>query len=441
MEINLTKCQQRAIDAVLESRKHITISGPAGSGKSFLTKHLISVLGDRLGIALCAPTHGAKLVLSKMAGINATTIHSLFKIHPETYEDVKVFNQSKAPDLSKIRYLLIDEGSMIDDDLLEIVMNCIPHSCQVIVIGDKHQVQPVRHEPGRISSVFTDPRFRLVELTEIVRQKADNPIIEVATGIRQGGWFKSNWNREQKCGVLHVSSITKVMEKILSKVNCPEDLLDYRLLAYTNKVVDKMNSVVRRHVYNTDQPYIDNEYLIMQQPVSRETEIGGETQVEIIINNGEIVKIKSGSIRPFTMQIDLPLVESFDVEAANMTVITDDELNPGAFDGAEYDITVVWDAESQAALNSALASAAAQYRSLSVRKKKGEKGNWDYFWDIKGRFAETKTLGASTIHKCQGTTVKGCGIYTGDMNGATEDIQTQLAYVACTRATDWVLFC
>lgn len=432
--VTLTNCQQKALDAVKASRKHITISGPAGSGKSFLTKLLIQSLGDRLGIAICAPTHQAKIVLAKMAGLNATTIHSLFMIHPETYEDVRSFGQSKKPDLSKIRYLIIDEASMVDEDLCKIILACIPSTCQIIAIGDKSQVQPVRHEPGVLSPFFTDMEtFRLVELEEIVRQQAGNPIIEVANKIRVGGWFETKWDRENKRGVLQVSGANKMIETILKKVKCPEDLLNYRLLAYTNNVVDRMNAVVRRHVYNTSEPFVDNEYLVMQQPVTKEEEVDGTMCTVVVLNNGEIVKIKPDSIQRRTMTINLPYVDTFDVEVADMVVFDSEEQ--------EKDILVIWDSDSQIQLDSALSRAAAQYKSMGARKTRGVKGPWDYFWEVKGQFADTKSLGASTIHKSQGITLKGCGIYTGDMNFATFEIQTQLAYVAVTRATDWVLYC
>ena len=111
---DLTEGQQNAFNAALEAMKtkgqHITINGPAGTGKTTLTKFLINHLirTGESGIMLAAPTHQAKKVLSKLAGMEAQTIHSLLKINPTTYEDATLFEQSDAPDLSECRVLICD---------------------------------------------------------------------------------------------------------------------------------------------------------------------------------------------------------------------------------------------------------------------------------------------------------------------------------------------
>ena len=103
---DLTEVQQNSFNAALEAMKttgqHITINGPAGTGKTTLTKFLINhlVRTGESGIMLAAPTHQAKKVLSKLAGMEAQTIHSLLKINPTTYEDATLFEQSDVPDLS-----------------------------------------------------------------------------------------------------------------------------------------------------------------------------------------------------------------------------------------------------------------------------------------------------------------------------------------------------
>ncbi|ADM79886.1 Dda DNA helicase [Aeromonas phage phiAS5] len=445
-KIILTDCQKRSIDAVLNDRSHITISGPAGSGKSFLTKILIKKLIEKNngGVILSAPTHQAKIVLSKMSGYTASTIHSIMKIHPDTYEDVREFKQSKSDkakkDLNEVRYLIVDEASMVDNDLFEIILKSVHPYCQIIGIGDKHQIQPVRHAPGEISPFFTDKRFRLSEMNTIVRQQAGNPIIQVATKIRQGGWFETNWDKETGTGVLDVKNIANLMKVYLSKVKTPEDLLNYRMLAYTNEVVNSFNRVIRKQVYQTTEPFIDSEYLVMQEPVIRETDVGGETFTETLLNNGETVKIIPGSIKRESRYINLPMVDPVQIEVATMMVErTEVDLTDDVDAETEVEISVVWDANSQVQLDEALSYAASQYKAMG--KGKATTRYWEIFWEVKNMFTNTKSLGASTFHKSQGTTVIGVCVYTGDMNFAQFEIQTQLGYVGCTRAQKWVMYC
>ena len=273
----------------------------------------------------------------------------------------------------------------------------------------------------------------------IVRQQAGNPIIQVATKIRNGGWFETNWDKEPGTGVLDVKSVANLMKIYLSKVKTPDDLLNYRMLAYTNDVVNRFNKAIRKQVYNTTEPFVDNEYLVMQEPVMKESEIGGETFTETLLNNGETVKIKEGSIKRQMKYISLPYVDPIQIEIATMTVIRN-EVDLTEIDGdLEVELSVVWDADGQVQLDEALSYAASQYKQMGSGKATSRL--WESFWQVKGMFTNTKSLGASTFHKSQGTTVIGVCVYTGDMNFAQFEIQTQLGYVGCTRAQKWVMYC
>ncbi len=83
--------------AIKEKKHHVTINGPAGTGKTTLTKFIIEALisTGETGIILAAPTHAAKKILSKLSGKEASTIHSILKINPVTYEENVLFEQKK----------------------------------------------------------------------------------------------------------------------------------------------------------------------------------------------------------------------------------------------------------------------------------------------------------------------------------------------------------
>ena len=425
-EVTLTPSQQRAIDAVIKGTGHVTISGPPGSGKTFLIKYLINLLGDKLGVVLAAPTHQAKIVLSEMTNMAASTIHSIMKIHPETYDDVKIFDQSKVPNLSEVRYLILDEGSMYDDDLVRITMKSIPPTCRVIVIGDKDQIQPVKHPAGVKSPFFTDKRFTQIHMTDIMRQSLDNPIIQVATDIRENyGWIHHNWNKENKTGVFKVNSLSDLINSYLRLVKTPEDLTKYRFLAYTNKTVNKINSIIRRHVYKTDLPYIEGEKIVLQEPYI----IKCDDVVETIFNNGEVVTIKEITI------VDEPIRVSgskeITLKTAMLKVVSD-------YDQKEDSFTVLYGEDQQNEFDYHMSEAAGIIKEMPNPVAK--RNAWATFWAEKEKFIETKSLGASTIHKSQGTTVTGVFLALHDLHYAEPDIQQQLVYVGLTRPTQFCLY-
>ncbi|CAL9975152.1 Dda-like helicase [Vibrio phage K567] len=420
--MGLTSCQQGAHDRFLDGEGHLTISGPAGSGKTFLMKSILASLNAKgKNVAMVAPTHQAKNVLHKMTGEDVSTIHSLLKIHPDTYEDQKHFKQAgEVEGLDEIDVLVVEEASMIDDDLYDIMGKTMPRKCRILGVGDKFQLQPVKHDPGVISPMFT--RFETYEMHEVVRQAKDNPLIQVATEVRNGQWLRSNWSKELKQGVLRVPNVNKMLDTYLSKVETAEDLLDYRILSYTNDCVDTFNGIIREHVYNTSEPFIPGEYLVTQMPVMHSN---GKYPV-CVIDNGEVVKILD--VRQITIDGQLPKVENESFDVACLTVEKDD--------GNVYEFNVLWDDLQKERFQRYLMVAAGQYKSIRGNTKR----YWRAFWGLKEQMIETKSLGASTVHKSQGTTVKGVCIYTQDMGYAEPEIVQQLAYVALTRPTNWALY-
>lgn len=420
--MKLTDCQQNAMDTFLDSSGHLTISGAAGTGKTFLMKSILTALNNKSkNVAMVAPTHQAKSVLKRTTGADVSTIHSLLKIHPDTYEDQRHFKQSGEVDgLDEIDVLIVEEASMIDNELYEIMGSSIPRRCRILGIGDKFQLQPVKHDPGVISPMFT--RFNTVEMHEIVRQAKDNPLIQVATELREGKWLRSNWSKELKQGVLNVPNVNKMLDVYLGKIKTAEDLLDYRVLAYTNDCVDTFNGIIREHIYNTSEPFIVGEYLVTQAPVMKSS---GKFPI-CVIDNGEVIKIKS--IQQKTVDGLLPMVENESFDVAALTV----EKECGTI----IEFNVLWDDLQKERFERYLTIAAGTYKSMRGNTKR----LWRAFWGLQEQMIETKSLGASTVHKSQGTTLKGVCVYTQDMVYADPAIVQQLAYVAVTRPTEWALY-
>ncbi|QHJ78815.1 MAG: hypothetical protein [Caudoviricetes sp.] len=423
----LSDCQQKVVEKFKNHKGHMTIRGPAGVGKSFITKHLIDSCEDKNGIFLATPTHQAKIVLNEMTNMGVSTLHSLLKIHPQTYEDVKTFEQSEDPELQDCRILFIDEASMVDDDLFNILMSSIHPHCRVIAIGDHHQLQPVKHDPGHLSPFFTDSGFLQIEMNTILRQAADNPIIQVATGIRNGGELY-HLTKEGK-GVYGLPDIGTMFKLFFNKVKTADDLLDYRMLAFTNNVVNKSNEAIRDHIYKTDKPYIEGEYLVMQAPVMFKEKYKGITVVETLFNNGQTVRVETISpVQSFTLSMhgmNKRVIETYTLGCLDMQT---DKVKP---------ITVFASEDDEIATDMFLQESVSKIREL---KGKAAGAAWAQFWKIKETFAETKPLGACTVHKSQGITVKGIVYYTQDKSYADTLIQRQLDYVACTRPTDFIAF-
>ena len=433
-EITLDQLKQGQIDAfdafkraVLQTstrRRHLTINGPAGTGKSTLVKFLFDWLLKQgiSGVYCAAPTHAAKNVLAKHTGQKVNTIQSLLKINPSTYEENQIFEQKKMPDMSKARVLFCDEASFYDRKLFDIIMNTMPSYCTIISLGDKDQIKPVA--PGdsqsELSPFFSDPRFDQVFLTEVVR--SEDGIIKVATDVRLGSAIYPYENNGM--GVYQHDSMQPIFERYFEFVKTPEDMLNNRWMAYTNKSVDKLNKIIRRKIYKTEKPFVHDEVIVMQEPYMIELEMAGQKFKEVIFSNGEQVRIlqitktaADHSCRGVGSSINLDYyrleVESCDEDNSNIAWINviDDENELYRFNGY-------------------LAKVANEYKNSSGKKY------WQDFWELKNKFTKIKALPAQTFHKSQGSTYDNAFMYLPCMNSLEyfdPELAKQLVYVGLTR--------
>lgn len=152
------------------------IAGYAGTGKTTLAKHFAeNVDGD---VLFGAFTGKASLVLRKNGCEGARTIHSLIykaKVNEETGEVSWSIN--KESPLSDSELLIVDECSMVDEELGK---DLLSFGKPILVLGDPGQLPPVSG-----AGFFTNGKPDIM-LTEIHRQAKDNPIIYLATELRNG---------------------------------------------------------------------------------------------------------------------------------------------------------------------------------------------------------------------------------------------------------------
>lgn len=477
----LTKGQHSGLLKIQFSKGHIIVMGPAGTGKTYLLRSFLETV-NLASCAFCAPTHAAKQVLEDTINsgrleherIQAHTIHSLLKIHPETYEDQIVFDPNgEIPDLSNIKYMIVDEVSMVDGLLFGRIMTVASKfNFKVIGLGDPYQLQPVKpdgcylHETlGIISPMFFHKDFERVLLDEIVRQSKGSPIIEVATKIRKENYniFDCRSPDDTEIGVFKHRTPMSILNKYLSYVKTPRDTLDYKLMAYTNKTVDNLNEYIRRKLFDTDCPVVVGEYLVMQEPVF--TEFAGQEM--IIYHNGqacEVMNIQSNEEMEEKVTLPNMVYQGYiegEVDEWGMDAYGTIEVQPinlrfwrvdlrSVDNDIEHTIDVIKDEDSQIRLKEYLDTAASIYKgegkeiensSLKpYQKKLKKKLLWVKYWEMKKRFVNTKGSAACTIHKTQGSTFIGAFIFTNKLNDAEYHLRRQLRYVATTRARKFVDF-
>jgi len=110
----------------------------------------------------------------------AQTIHRLLLYDPVENRFVKDKDDPLEADV-----VIIDEASMVDVILMLHLVNAIPPTACLILVGDRFQLPSVG--PGNVLADMIDSGvIQTYELTEIFRQAAESPIVMNAHRVRQG---------------------------------------------------------------------------------------------------------------------------------------------------------------------------------------------------------------------------------------------------------------
>jgi len=183
-----------------KTRRHVFVTGRAGTGKSTLLNHFKETTVKR--VAVLAPTGVAAL------NVGGQTIHSFFRFKPDVTPESagKKLRGADAGIYRKLDAIVIDEVSMVRADLMDCVDAFLRANgpekdapfggLQMILIGDLYQLPPVvgAAEKMLFKTLYLSPYFfsarvfqglemEFVELEKIYRQR-DDRFIDVLNAIR-----------------------------------------------------------------------------------------------------------------------------------------------------------------------------------------------------------------------------------------------------------------
>ena len=163
----------------------LLITGGPGTGKTTVLNGILS-LYEQMGLKtlLCAPTGRAAKRLTEVTGREASTIHRLLGagIDPHTG---KLFFAKDESDPLRADAVIVDEMSMVDVQLLGSLLQAVPSTARLILVGDPDQLPPVG--PGfPFSDMLRSAMLPAVKLTEIFRQAQESLIVMNAHRVNRG---------------------------------------------------------------------------------------------------------------------------------------------------------------------------------------------------------------------------------------------------------------
>ncbi len=144
--------QRESIEKSLTLSLSLIVGGP-GTGKTYTAAEMISLFSacfnrekkKKLRIALAAPTGRAaehlKQAVGKRCALDCAeaiflTLHSLLKIH-----EGHAWPLEQRPQMADL--IIVDEASMIDPRLMACLLDSLPSSSRLVLMGDAHQLPAV----------------------------------------------------------------------------------------------------------------------------------------------------------------------------------------------------------------------------------------------------------------------------------------------------------
>lgn len=177
-QINLSEAQQDAVNKLISNRVLVLTGGP-GTGKTTLIKAFVELFKKvGIGFQLMAPTGIAAKRMAMVTGHEAATIHRTFRFNGEEWY---YSEWNKYP----VGAVLIDELSMVDQELFFRVVSSLEEGTILVLVGDDAQLPSVG--PGSVlRDLVRCPAIPTVRLTQIFRQAQQSEIVVNSHRINRG---------------------------------------------------------------------------------------------------------------------------------------------------------------------------------------------------------------------------------------------------------------
>ena len=425
----LTQHQQEIFNGVVadiqkglngnENYSIITLSGFAGTGKTFLLSELIKNFNS-YRLTVTAPTHKAVGVITDTLSdngcpkIDSRTIHSYLKLKLE--DDCDTGKKKLTKNLfgkdnmdSKIDILYTDESSMVSDELLEYAVEKINvGDLKVIVlVGDQYQLLPVDDDS---TSDFIKNEVEHT-LNKPVRQAEGSPILTTSWVIKD----IIDSKQYPEVGTLFDKlTIANGRKEFMTKYF--DDETDKMIGTYTNKMVIRYNDYVRKLTKDSpDECLIEGDELCFYDTYYKKE--------QLIHLNSEVVTVES-CVKQYDTKHNVSYWNVFDEKGIGFPVL--DFLDQPKF---------------QKTLDK-MASVANNTKDRVLRNSK-----WAQYFALKGKYCNVRYNYSSTLHRLQGSTVDTIYLDLTDMENRDmfgnyrydRDTVFRLIYVGITRARSEVV--
>lgn len=409
----LTDDQKKVIKAVQKlytsKNKYLTVDGPAGVGKTFAmlqvlrthqayqnTLNMIDPSRTSQYIIFSATTNKAvgelekSLSADRLASPSASTIHSLLGLVVRKGRLVRTRNNESLAYTINNSIIVVDESSLIDDKLLDIITDVAQAlNVKFVFLGDSNQLPPVKSK--HISQVFNTDN--VVRMSEVVRQSG--PLLETVNA------FKTYVETDVLPNIEIDGQVVKHLDQEMFEDAIRQDMMspdwvntDSRVVGYSNNSVKEYNDMVKHAITG-----------------STSIQVG-----ELVLNNKSF-----GTSRGVTIPADA-MVYIKNIRKYRNYVWG--HLYTVVYNNQSFDM---WMPENEI-----------EATKFKIAVKQGDMSD-----RMASLLGDLKPIYASTIHKAQGSTFKRVYIDLNSIRKAQyfdKELFKRLLYVAVSRASEQIIF-
>ena len=448
---------EKFVDNPSEFNNEIALIGYAGTGKTTIISLFDNYLQSRGKMPMySAPTHRANSVTRfNNPDAKVVTLHKAFGISPEVnLEDgqMSVENleskQTNEPDLRFGSTLIIDESSMITDQLYEFIERYKKSfDLKVIYLGDPAQLAPVDPKKKETAVSAALERPTKVELTKVERT-TDNPILVESTNLREGRPLSGVSDELNGRGVEYVNNparLNQVIGQALQEMQSSQDFLHFRILSAKNQNLKALNDLSRKALYGVDEStqLVVGDIMMGYDNFASDGKGGYK-----LANSGdyEVVKVKGEQKTVKTSQGNIV----FEGYTVGLKSLLDPNETPFTIFVAKKGSVNAQASEKfieaiSGMLRAAKMADGSERRQLfgMMFKLQSEIAFMEPQYNRAGYVAIKKSLDygyAHTIHKSQGGTYNKVLVLADTIDNSRFDsvVKQQLRYVAVSRARDYV---
>ena len=425
------------------------LKGWAGTGKTFCISMLVNYILHEVyasrtwyKVAVTGPTNKSVRVIKQASGLydprlSFQTIHKLLglkeKITMDGKQEFVAETDGFKPGISSTKLLIIDEVSMLNDDLFEKIIK-YRNNTKIICMGDPAQIPPVG-KPDCIP--FTDELqeeygIKTLHLKTIMRQKLDNPIIASSVLIRENvGSPKSlvppvSSTNERGEGIEFINlgeenarkSFQSVLERYFKSKEFENNSEYCKIIAWRNKTVATMNALVRRVIYGEDSQsskILIGEKLIANNPII--------FMGDIIFNTNDEFTVESFVVQTDKVNVDDQVHELKSYETRVHYLDDNGE--------SCYQTIDILHETSESDF-----SRIANILKAKAIEKKGKDRSWLAYYDFLRTYADVNFAYSISCHKSQGSTYSTTFVLEDDIDMNWDVVErNRIKYTAYTRAS------